>query len=280
MPQTTFSAPINASFETIWNVLLDKVENPTRYVSAIREARVLERTDNQVLREVKTERLTFTEQVTLDKAAREITFAILDHPLFTGNTYNRVIMPGERGDRYSDDPVLVYSLDWLPSNADASKVPDAELASLIRSATLATKNMAEQKKTNGFPSPIFPSEKLPGERTELIKRMFAAGESMNVENFVKFYTEDALYQFSNFPIAYGPQGIRDASGDFLKVVAAVYHNIKSIWENGDTLICEMEVTYTRKDGRIFTLPCCDTIRLNGDLVQELRIYMDITPVFT
>ena len=51
-------------------------------------------------------------------------------------------------------------------------------------------------------------------------RMFQAGESMNVENFVKFYTDDALYQFSNFPVAYGPQGIRDSSVAFLEKVAS------------------------------------------------------------
>jgi catechol 2,3-dioxygenase-like lactoylglutathione lyase family enzyme/ketosteroid isomerase-like protein len=123
------------------------------------------------------------------------------------------------------------------------------------------------------------SEKFSGEKIDLAKQMFKAGESMNVENFVKFYTDDALYQFSNFPVAYGPQGIRDASGGFLEKVEQVYHHILNMWEEGDTVIAEMEVTYIRHDGNVFTLPCCDTIVFKGDKVQELRIYMDISPVF-
>jgi catechol 2,3-dioxygenase-like lactoylglutathione lyase family enzyme/ketosteroid isomerase-like protein len=116
-------------------------------------------------------------------------------------------------------------------------------------------------------------------RTETVKAMFKAGESMNVENFIKFYTEDAHYQFSNFPVVFGPDGIKDSSVGFLEKVAKCRHHIKNMWESGDTVICEMDVTYIRHDGKIFTLPVCDTIVFKGDKVQELRIYMDITPVF-
>ncbi|OUL18130.1 hypothetical protein BV378_37395 [Nostoc sp. RF31YmG] len=116
-------------------------------------------------------------------------------------------------------------------------------------------------------------------KSEIVRRMFQVGESMNVENFVKFYTEDALYQFSNFPVVYGPQGIRESSVDFLATVAKVYHHIKNMWEVGDTVICEMDVTYIRHDGKVFTLPCCDTIVFKGEKVQEVRIYMNIDPVF-
>jgi ketosteroid isomerase-like protein len=115
---------------------------------------------------------------------------------------------------------------------------------------------------------------------ELIRRMFLAGESMHVEDFAEFFHEDALYQFGNFPLAHGPRGIIDSSQAFLAKVGAVDHHVKNLWKvSDDTAVCEMEVTYTRHDGKVFTLPCCDTVRIKGDKVQELRIYMDITPVF-
>lgn len=118
-----------------------------------------------------------------------------------------------------------------------------------------------------------------GKNADVVRRMFEAGESMNVHNFVKFYNDDALYQFSNFPIAYGPPGIINASTEFLQKVAAVKHNILNLWEiDSETVVCEMTVTYTRKDGEVHTLPVCDTIRIKNGKVQELRIYMDITPV--
>lgn len=118
------------------------------------------------------------------------------------------------------------------------------------------------------------------EKFDIVKKMFLAGEAMNVENFVKFYTDDALYQFSNFPIVYGPEGIKNASQGFIQTVEGLHHHIVNMWETNDgTVVCEMEVTYVRFDGKIFTLPCCDTIRFDGEKVKELRIYMDISPVF-
>jgi ketosteroid isomerase-like protein len=120
----------------------------------------------------------------------------------------------------------------------------------------------------------------PGANSELVRKMFQAGESMNVHNFVKFYADDAIYQFSNFPVAHGPQGIIDGSQGFLTKVKKVVHHIENLWEIDDeVVVCEMTVTYDRHDGKSFTLPCCDTIRIRNGKVQTLKIYMDITPVF-
>ena len=116
---------------------------------------------------------------------------------------------------------------------------------------------------------------------QVVREMFLAGESMHVENFVQFYNEDARYQFSNFPVVVGPKGIIDASQDFIETVKYCVHHIQNLWEiDHSTLVCEMTVDYVRKkDLKKFALPCCDTIRLKNWKVQDLRIFMDIMPVF-
>src|SRR5215207_7456583 len=120
----------------------------------------------------------------------------------------------------------------------------------------------------------------PGANSALVRKMFEAGESMKVNNFAAFYADGALYQFSNFPVVYGPQAIIDGSQGFLSKVAKVVHHIENLWEIDDeTVVCEMTVTYDRHDGKSFTLPCCDTITVRDGKVQALKIYMDITPVF-
>jgi ketosteroid isomerase-like protein len=122
--------------------------------------------------------------------------------------------------------------------------------------------------------------KAEGINSQLVRQMFQAGESMNVNNFVKFYADDALYQFSNFPVAHGPQGIIDGSQGFLQKVKKVVHNIDNIWEvDAETVVVEMTVRYDRHDGKSFTLPCCDTVRIRDGKVKSLKIFMDITPVF-
>jgi ketosteroid isomerase-like protein len=120
----------------------------------------------------------------------------------------------------------------------------------------------------------------PGPNSALVRRMFEAGESMNVSNFAAFYAADATYQFGNFPVAHGPQGIIDTSQGFLSKVKKVVHHIENLWEIDDEMVvCEMTVTYDRHDGKTFTLPCCDTIRIQNGKVKALKIYMDVGPVF-
>ncbi|MBH8572374.1 nuclear transport factor 2 family protein [Nostocaceae cyanobacterium CENA369] len=122
--------------------------------------------------------------------------------------------------------------------------------------------------------------KFSGKKVDILKKLFLAGESMNLDKFVQFFTDDAIYQFSNLPIVYGPEGIRDSSIDFLKKVEGLHHHIKNIWElKNELLICEIEVTYIRHDGKVFTLPCSDIIRFTGDKIQEMLIYMNIFPVY-
>ena len=124
------------------------------------------------------------------------------------------------------------------------------------------------------------SAKTEGANSQLVRRMFEAGESMNVHNFAAFYGDNAHYQFGNFPVVYGPQGIISSSDAFLQKVKKVVHYIENIWEVDDeTVVVEMTVRYDRHDGKTFTLPCCDTIRVRDGKVQSLKIFMDIGPVF-
>jgi ketosteroid isomerase-like protein len=119
-----------------------------------------------------------------------------------------------------------------------------------------------------------------GANSQLVRKMFEAGESMNVNNFAAFYADDSTYQFGNFPVAHRPQGIIDTSQGFISKVKKVVHHIENIWEvDAETVVVEMTVTYDRFDGKSYTLPCCDTIRIRDGKVKTLKIFMDIGPVF-
>jgi len=123
--------------------------------------------------------------------------------------------------------------------------------------------------------------KYSGSKIDILKQLFLAGEAMNINNFVNFFTEDALYQFGNFPVVYGHQAIKDASVGFLEKCEGLHHHMKNMWQLSEELvIVEMDVTYIRHDGKVFTLPCADTVRFKGEKISELRIFMDVTPMFT
>ncbi|BAZ50416.1 hypothetical protein NIES4103_30320 [Nostoc sp. NIES-4103] len=124
------------------------------------------------------------------------------------------------------------------------------------------------------------AERSPGDLKKLIQQVFEAGEAMDIDRFAQKFTEDAVYKFGNEPVVYGRQEIAkaDSIAAFNTTVNSIKHHIENMWELGNMLIVEMDVTYVRKDGEIFNLPACDTVWFDGNLVQRMNIYMDITPV--
>jgi ketosteroid isomerase-like protein len=121
-------------------------------------------------------------------------------------------------------------------------------------------------------------ETLPGTASELGQRLFARGEAFDSQGFIEFFTDTPLYQFGNYPPCFSKAEIKQSIEAFFGQVTALYHDIKMMWEVGDTLFVEMDVTYWRKDGSVVTLPCCDIFRLKDGKFSELRIFMDANPV--
>jgi len=277
MPFATRSVMVNAPVQAIWNILKENAENPGKHVpSKGEEIKVHETFAGGFLREVKAAETHRFERVTFDKAAGAVTFTLERHPLYGGVIVNKVVPPED----CNALPILTFTMDLEPRTGDADEQSggrwfvDAAKPDTMLQAVNGMKRVIEASGPRYTTKPMSPSQ-------QVVREMFLAGESMHVENFVQFYNEDARYQFSNFPVVVGPKGIIDASQDFIETVKYCVHHIQNLWEiDHSTLVCEMTVDYVRKkDLKKFALPCCDTIRLKNWKVQDLRIFMDIMPVF-
>lgn len=121
------------------------------------------------------------------------------------------------------------------------------------------------------------SENITETKSSIVKRFLT--ETRSVDEFASYFTDDAFYQVGNNEPLIGRDRIRESSVKFRQAITKIVHDIKNIWEQGDTVFCELEITYTRRDGKLFTLPCLDVVHLNGDKFREIHIYMDISPVF-
>lgn len=120
-------------------------------------------------------------------------------------------------------------------------------------------------------------ENSPETKANIVKRFLT--ESKSADQFASFFTEDALYRFGNGEPIIGRDRIRESSMHFRQKLKSVSHDIKTIWELGDTVVCEMEAAYTRLDGKVLTLPCLDVFSMEGDKFREMQVYMDVSPVF-
>jgi ketosteroid isomerase-like protein len=114
---------------------------------------------------------------------------------------------------------------------------------------------------------------------ELTKKAFAAVEANDVDQYVSLFADDAIYKIANYPPVTGPEGIREFAKPVMQMFKTVTHDIKGMWEFGDTIICEMDVTYTRNDGKVTIVPCLDVINFEKGKVKKLQAFIDASPAF-
>ena len=189
----------------------------------------------------------------------------LQQQLHTATTPDRFVnIAAENGYSLSSDE-LAQTLGQF--HAVFGQVVDSMLESIAPNADI--NGNARQAKT----------EKISGTNVDLVKRLFSRGEAFDAEGFVTFFTDDPVYQFGNFDVCLDKKSIQKSAENFFSQIDAVYHEIKMIWEVGDLVFVEMDVTYWRKDNSEISLPCTDIFRVEGDKFSELRIFMDVNPVF-
>lgn len=113
----------------------------------------------------------------------------------------------------------------------------------------------------------------------LLEQIFKAIDKKDAAGFAKFLTEDALFRFGNTQAVAGKVNIENAVSGFFSSIEGLKHRILDAWAQDGVIICEGEVTYTRKDHYELTLPFTDILRMRNGLIADYRIYIDISPLF-
>ena len=112
-----------------------------------------------------------------------------------------------------------------------------------------------------------------------LEDMFAAIDAKDSDGFVAYLTDDAIFRFGSAPAVTGRVAIRDAVDGFFESIAGSKHELGMTMREGDTLVCEGNVTYRRRDGTDLTLPFTDVFELRRERIAEYKIYIDIGPLF-
>lgn len=109
--------------------------------------------------------------------------------------------------------------------------------------------------------------------------LFGAIDSQNGAAFVEYLTDDAVFCFGSAPAVRGRAAVQEAVDGFFGSIAGLSHAIHKTLQDGDTLVCEGEVTYTRHDGSTITIPFANVFEYEGGLIAQYKIYIDISPLY-
>ena len=149
MPKIAFDMPVNADLQTIWNVLLDKIEHPERYQAGVEATRFPESTDTYAIREIQLpDNTVVKERITIDERMGEVRYELLDDAMFTGEVKNNLIPPA--GDDPRAMPIVQFTMDWRPRNKEAMElelefIPQLEAS--IQEGVRFIKDLAEHMQT-------------------------------------------------------------------------------------------------------------------------------------
>jgi ketosteroid isomerase-like protein len=118
-------------------------------------------------------------------------------------------------------------------------------------------------------------------RQRVVRAMFDALDRGDIEQMVRYMTDDVVAVFGNFPELNGKAAFHMMFRDLAKSVSGVRHETHDLWEveqDADVLVARMTVAYTRHDGSTISLPCCNVFRMRANLVSHYSVYMDTTPI--
>ncbi len=138
MPRASYTTSVQASIGTVWDLLLDKIENPGKYLPGVEKSKIIERSDEGVLRYMKTKAFEIREWITIDSKDFEITFLLVDHPKYSGKVVNKVAPFPNAGNNVVN---LTFAIDWTPKTKEAE---DDDMEPIVKQAVLHTKEIAEK----------------------------------------------------------------------------------------------------------------------------------------
>ncbi|MDA0181688.1 nuclear transport factor 2 family protein [Solirubrobacter phytolaccae] len=112
-----------------------------------------------------------------------------------------------------------------------------------------------------------------------ISGIFADIDAKNAEGFASRLSENARMRIGSQDPIFGPAAVVEGLSGFFQMIKALQHETVEVWEDGDTLIVESEVTYTRLDDSQITVPAVSILRRGPERIDDYRIFIDLGPVF-
>lgn len=138
MVYASFSTPVNATVEVLWDLLIDKIEHPQKYVPGVSDVKILTKNTEFVLREMTIPTGVLREKITSNLTTREVVFTLVDHSKFSGSVINKIHI----SDHENEAITLEFTLNWQPINSDISTA-EIDMSDTIKQAVLHTKELAE-----------------------------------------------------------------------------------------------------------------------------------------
>ena len=135
--QISHNEQINSTIETLWALLLDKVQYPDRTIKEITHVEILEKYDDGILRQMQALGMIIKERITIDEQNKIIRFDLIENSMFTGYFLNKI-------ERYDGKLTLIYEQNWVPITSQAREL-ETKLPQILINGVQEMKELAEKQ---------------------------------------------------------------------------------------------------------------------------------------
>ena len=109
---------------------------------------------------------------------------------------------------------------------------------------------------------------------------FADADKLNLPLLMNWMSESIDLRIANMPPVLGWEAVKQSFADFWSNLSGMSHKREALIVDGDHAAQMSIVTYTRKDGKLVSMPVASHILKNKDgKFERLWIYIDISPLF-
>lgn len=121
------------------------------------------------------------------------------------------------------------------------------------------------------------------EREQVLIEYYRAADSGHIDLMTRGLDPDIEVIFGNEPPVRGSDRLVELAQGTTTKLQRARHLVRSFYHDlgAAHVIVELNVEFHRLDGRVVTIPAMSVIHFNADdLIDQMRIYADLTPVWT
>jgi len=108
----TLTTLVHAQHDTLWNLLLERLQNPERFIPGVTESRIVEKAGDVSIREFMLHGERVKEKITVYPHESRIHHELLEHPQFTGTIVTKVVRTARQSPVAPQN--LEYDIDVSP----------------------------------------------------------------------------------------------------------------------------------------------------------------------
>ncbi|MEJ2053451.1 MAG: nuclear transport factor 2 family protein [Calditrichaceae bacterium] len=110
-------------------------------------------------------------------------------------------------------------------------------------------------------------------------KIFEFIDNKDTDGFLSYFTDNSSFKFANADASVGLDNIRQTLNYFFNSIKSLKHELLDTWTHPDSLIFSGNVTYTRLNDTILSVPFVTIIKLAGEKVKDYLIYVDASELY-